>query len=411
MSNTIEDFPALPITENKFEITRNSKSRARSSVSTTSIGATEAELTYVLAQGKYLIMDAFQLRPYLNCSCKTCQGRYPTAADFGKCLDVINFNHSVFRCTVSHSRIVRHRTAENYSVSYITTDLDMIDSRTGQIMTNRNGYTMKVQGWVKSKFLRPEVFTSQSVESVRRNEREVDRSRSPSVFNETPFQFGDLVLVNPDGNKWVRGEVRRTSPLLILVEGDKIPLPFHISQLRNHQSRQFVAVKDLSVRRNKHRGDWSNQTIKAGTTLKVAYMDGYEGRIVAPFQGWITMRDSAHSSLNVVEADWRYTTTGKLQPTIFVTNLPNTLTELSLRNHLREKCYVTPRTIAFQRKGDKVRAVVTFGDRFGAISSLVQKGTSEVTCGWNVSFKWDMAYLKNQALYKVQHPTKKQTRV
>jgi len=359
-------------------------------------------------------MNAFDLRPALHCLCRNCERKYPTAANFGDCERAFYFdNSSFFRCTVTDSRIIRHRTG-NYAVSYIETDEHMTNPETGRKYRDQNGRLMYVQGWVKSKHLMKEFCTSQSVEPVRQNEREVDRSRSPSVFTETPFQFGDLVLVNPDGNKWVRGEVRRTNPLLILVEGDKLPLPFHISQIKDHPTRKFVAAKNLTVRRNKFRGDanWGGvETIKAGTTLKVAYMDGYEGRIVAPFQGWVTMRDSAHSSLNVVEADWRYTTTGKLQPTIFVTNLPGTLTGDSLRYHLIEKCYVTPKTITFQKRGDQVRAVVTFADRFGAISSLVQKGTSEVTCGWKVSFKWDMTYLKNQALYKVHNPPKKQTRV
>jgi len=417
--NIMEDCPALPITEKKFKIDRRSKSRGRSSVSTTSIGATEPELKCRVARGDYIIVNGFNLRQSLTClPCNSCKRhRCITAANFDECEQAFYFdNCSIFRCTVTNSKIIRHRTGD-FSIAYITTNLDMIDPNTGEAFRDEFGREVKVEGWVKSKHLRKPVSTSKSAEpAVRQNEREVDRSRSSSVvFTETPFQFGDLVLVNPDGNKWVRGEVRKASPLLIQVEGERLPLPFHISQMKDHPTRTFRAVRDLTVRRNKYRGDaaWGEpKTIKAGETLKVAYMDGCEGRIVAPFQGWITMRESVHSSLNVVEADWKYNTSGKLQPSIIVSNLPGTLTEESLRRHLRTKCYMRPKTIDFQRRGDQVRAVVTFANHFNALRSLVQKGTSEFAHGWNITFQWNMAYWKNLALHTLLHPpkSKKQTR-
>jgi len=418
MSTVMEDYPALPITEQKFKINRRSKSRGRSSVSTTSIGATEPELQCRVARGDYIIMNGFNLRQSLTClPCNTCKRhKFTTASNFDECEEAFYFDRDVFRCTVTNSKVIRHRTGD-FSVSYITTNLDMIDPNTGEAYLDGFGRKVKVEGWVKSKHLRKPVSTSKSAEpAVRRNEREVDRSRSSSVvYTETPFQFRDLVLVNPDGNKWVRGEVHKTSPLLIQVEGERLPLPFHISQIKDHPTRQFRAVRDLTVRRNKYRGDeaWGDaETIKAGETLKIAYMDGCEGRIVAPFQGWITMRDSVHSSLNVVEADWKYNTSGKIQPSIIVSNLPGTLTEESLRRHLRFECYMKPKTIAFQRKGEEVRAVVTFANHFNALRSLVQKGTSEFAHGWNITFQWNMAYWKNLALHTLLHPPKpkKQTK-
>jgi len=198
--------------------------------------------------------------------------------------------------------------------------------------------------------------------------------------------------------------------LLILVEGKSMPEPFHVSNIKEHPTRQFVTTKDLSVRRNKFRGDWSHETVKAGTTIKVAYMDGFEGRIVAPFQGWVTMRDTYYSALNVVESNWTLTTEDVI-PTMIVTNLPDSITEASLRTHLATKCFVNPKDITFQRKGDKFRAVVTFVGSFKSVSLAVKEQTSEFRYGWNLSLKWDMKYLKNHAQTKVNQVFKKQTRV
>jgi hypothetical protein len=390
----MEDFPALPVTEKKFEITKDSFSMARSSASTTSIGATEAELDYKLTPGEYVINDSFDLRPKLFCTCRKCKTKYPTVDTFGECEKAFAVGHTKFKCRVTDSKVIRNG-AEHFSVSYIKSRVDMRDKM--GYAHRHNGQKLCIQGWVKSKYLSKMVRASLSVEPEFRRCNAVDRSRSPSVLADSQFQFGDLVLVNVDGrDKWVRGEVRQERPLLILVDGKAMPEPFHISNIKDHPTRDFVTTKDLFVRRNKFRGDWSPETIEAGTTIKVAYMDGYEGRVVAPLQGWVTMRDSYYSGLNVVEKDWTLTTE-KVVPTTIVTNLPDTITETSLRTHLFLKCFVNAKDIMFQRKGEEFRAVVTFSENFEAVSKAVEQKTSEFHCGWNLSMRWTMLYLKNRA--------------
>jgi len=410
MSNTMEDFPALPVTEKKFEFRQASESTCRSSASTTSVGAREPELRYKLSLGdNYMIMDTFDLRPSLYCWCENCNQQYPTAENFGDCKRASNFVHSEFRCSVTDSKVIGKRSGK-FSVSYVKTNVEIINEKGEVEMRTLPDGTEKpkfLHGWVKSKFLRTAVRASKSVEPEFRYHSEVDRSRSPSVFLDSCFRFGDLVLVRDQRNNWVRGEVRQERPLLILVEGKSMPEPFHISNIKDHPTREFLTTKDLSVRRNKFRGDWSPETVKAGTRVKVAYMDGFEGRIVAPFQGWVTMRDTHYSALNVVESNWTLTTRDVI-PTMIVTNLPNSLTEASLRTHLATKCFVNPKDIIFQRKGDKFRAVVTSVGSFKSVSVAVKKQTSELHHGWSLSMKWDMTYLKNHALMVLN---KKQTKV
>jgi len=296
-------------------------------------------------------------------------------------------------------------------VSYIRSDVVMYDELGYPFRHEKTGRKMTVQGWVKSKYLKQEFHASKSVEQDFRFQSEVDRSRSPSVFLDSYFRFGDLVLVKDGQNNWVRGEVRQERPLLILVEGKSMPEPVHVSNLKDHPTRQFVTTKKLSVRRNKFRGNWSTETVEAGTTIEVAYMDGFEGRMVAPFQGWVTMRDTHYSALNVVESDWTLTAQD-LAPTVIVTNLPDSITEASLRTHLFLKCFINAKDITFQRKGDKYRAVVTFSEKFRAVSMAVKKQTSEFRYGWNLTMKWDLKYLKNLAKTIVDKGfEKKQTRV
>jgi len=410
MSNTMEEFPALPVTEKKFEIRKNSFSTARSSASTTSIGATEAELDYKLTPGEYLINDSFKLRRGLFCICRHCNTQYPTAETFGQCENAYAVGHTKFRCHVTDSKVIRNGT-DQFSVSYIKSNVYMRDEMGYAYWHEKTGRKLFIKGWVKSKYLRKVISASKSFEPEFRFHSEVDRSRSPSVFLESHYRFGDVVLVNVDGrNNWVRGEVRQERPLLILVEGKKMPEPFHISNIKDHPTRDFVTTKDLFVRRNKFRGDWSPETVKAGTTIKVAYMDGYEGRVVAPYQGWVTMRDTYYSALNVVESDWTLTTE-QLAPTMIVTNLPDSITENSLRAHLFLKCFVNAKNITFQRKGEEFRAMVTFSENFEAVSKAIQKKTSEFRYGWNLSLRWDMLYLKNLAKTIVDQGFEKETKI
>jgi len=420
----MEDFPALPITEKKFETsTFHFGSEARSSASTTSIGAC-GELKTALPSGEYLLFDTVDyIRPSLQCKCDYCyehcmkerkdeEGNisltfYPTAENFGYCLraNIPRFEGNFKKCQVTNSKVIYHKDEESFSVSYIEYRVKVNSSNTRE---------RRIRGWVKSKFLRENTFSSsRSVEPTHLSYNYVDRSRSPSVFYEPHFRFGDLVMVDTAEKKNVRGEVRQENPLMILVEGDSLPQPFHISMVKDHPTRDFITLKDLDVRRNKHRSDrgWGHETIEAGTTVKIAYMDGFEGRITqisymdefknritAPMQGWISMRDSAHSALNVLESDWVSTTETKdLKPRIIVNNLPRSITEKRLRDCLNWHCSKRPTTIEFQRKGNQFRAVVTFLGGFKHGSRLVQRGTLELHAGWNLGLQWEMGYLKHHA--------------
>lgn len=400
MSNLMEEFPALPVIK-KSESTVQRSPSTFSSVSTTSIGASE-DLRVEIPNGKYRIMNSIFIRPSLYCECRNCLATYPTADNFEGCEYATFLAETQVVCRVTASKVVRHRN-EKFSVAYIRSDATMVNTDSKDLQPR------EVRGWVKSKHLDRIHTASRSAAPVfNLRQNEVDRSRSPSVLGESRFQFGDLVLVNiaAKGEKWVRGEVRQEKPLMILVEGTSTPQRFHARSIKDHETRPFVAVRDLNVRRNKFRGDWSCTTLKAGTTVRVAYMDGQEGRIIAPVQGWISMRDT--HSLYVIEPSW--TDTQERDASIIVSNLPGGITQEVLRRQLFLRGYFQAKTITFQRKGDQFRAVVTLNSRT-SVSKLVEQGSVEIQHGWRCKVEWNKFYLKNVAKRTLHKLNKRETRI
>lgn len=264
----------------------------------------------------------------------------------------------------------------------------------------------RVRGWVLTQYLNRRFSTSQSLLRAPQREVYVDRSRSPSMAPEPMFEFGDLVEVRADASaKWVRGEVKKENPLLILVEGASRPQQFRISNVRQCQTRQFVTTEDLMVRKQKHIDNWGTTTLKAGTAVSVVYMDGYEGRIVAPVQGWISMR--TRHSVKVVEPNFTFSSQ---KPTIIVKNLPGDITISELKRNLTFRGFVVPETIEMQSKGDEFRALVTLSSKRKPAESLVEKkilSIGEMGQGKQATVCWDMRYLKNRAAWKLHRMTKK----
>lgn len=395
MSNTImEEFPTLPVRNTlpvKKTETRNRSTSAFSSVSTTSIGAFD-EVTTEIPTGQYCTMDSVTLRQNLSCFCRSCQNKYPKEGEFEKCTRATFVPHGGIVCEVTDSKVVRHG-KQKYSVAYI---------RSEATMTMNNVAGRRIRGWVKSKYLNRIFSASQSTtRALSTRMVEVDRSRSPSIMTEARvFRFRDLVLVRTDAmtEDWVRGEVRQEEPLLILAEGTSTPQRFHATNIKTCKTRQFVTVKNLAIRRNKFKDSWGAlYTLKAGATVSVAYMEGFEGRITAPVQGWISMRD-AHS-LNVVEPDWTYS---HQNPTIIVKNLGGDITEHQLKNQLLMRGNVDPMTITFQRKGDKFRALVSLRSRRHICANLVGRKGFTMDNGQRVEISWNMCYLKNLAKWMLE---------
>lgn len=256
-----------------------------------------------------------------------------------------------------------------------------------------------IGGWVLSKHLKRGFSTSKSVARLQVETEEYYRSRSPSLWSsytpEPMFRFNDLVVVRGDDDVWVRGEVRQEEPLLILVEGTTEPQHFYVEDVKTPQTREFVTAKKLGVRSEKYTSGWTHTTLKAGTTVQVAYMEGFEGRIVAPVQGWISMRGK--HCVNVVESGFVYT---QQNPTVIVKNLPASITEQKLKSALQTVGHVSPMAITFQRNGDAFRALVVLrNSKTGA--SLVNRKQLVLKTGEQVEVSWDMRYLKNVAAWRL----------
>merc|ERR1712060_378654 len=298
-------------------------------------------------------------------------------------------------CNVTKTKLLRVG-KERYNISWVETDVWASKKR-----------NKRIRGWVLSKCLNKRFDASPS-QPPRRPSKcvEVDRTRSRSASVQTqdsPYKFGDLVLVryHGDSETWVKGEVRKESPLLILAEGASRPLAFHFSNIKSCPTREFITAQNVIVRTQKHVDEWGIQTLKPGTNVSVAYMEGFEGRITSPVNGWISMRE-AHS-LNVVEADWTYE---EQNPTIIVQNLPGDITEAKLRDTLLFKGYVEAFTVAFQRRGDEFRARVSLRNSRKAVSQLVEK--KQISCDdQRLEISWDMRYLRNLAAWRLTQSLKK----
>jgi len=255
------------------------------------------------------------------------------------------------------------------------------------------------QGWVMSNTLKSRCGVSKSVVSdsgsTTNVQEPVDRSRSVSVASSVQgsvFSYGEPVKVQTMAGEWADAVVKCTNPLKVKMEGDDPTVyPVHLDFVRKYPSTKFVLTCDLKVRSNEFVDKWDQIAIlKKGTVVSMTHMSGYEGRIVAPVCGWVTMR-SKHN-LNMVKKTLKFQ---PQEPTIFVQNLPPTITEAKLTRALQTRAYCVPDSVEFQRSGDKFRAVIRVGYEAGC--QLVDQESMELSFGWNVTFNWSMDYLLNRA--------------
>jgi hypothetical protein len=390
MSEIDEEFPTLPT--KKTEARTRSPS-AVSSESSAYVGLEECKT--ILAKGEYATFAVANVRRFVKCYCVDCvtdsgRAKVPRQEEWCKTCEKSTIAKRGTRCEVTNSMVIG-RGKKKFSIAYVTYETSV----------KRRGRKVKqtISGWVLSKHLKRVFSTSKSVAQSHVGSEEYYCSRSPSMMSsyalEPLFRFNDLVLVRGNDDVWVRGEVRQEEPLLILVEGATEPQRFHLRDIKTPTTREFVTVKELAVRNEKFVSGWGVSTLRAGTTVRVAYMEGFEGRIVAPVQGWISMRE-AHC-VNVVESGFTYS---QQNPTVFVKNLPATITEQELKTILVFRGYVSPMSITFQRKGDAFRAVVVLrSSKCGA--ALVNQKHLELKSGEQIEISWDMGYLKNVAAWRL----------
>lgn len=386
MSESIqEEFPTLPTRKKE---TRTRSASAVSSVSSAYVGFEECKVK--LAKGEYATFEKANVRRHLKCYCELCGSKVPKQGEWGSKCDKAVMASRGTRCEVTDS-VILGRGSKKFSVAYVVYDTTYY--RYGREITRT------VSGWVLSKYLKRVFSTSKSVARLDVETEEFYRSRSPSMWSsytsEPMFRFNDLVVVRGNDDVWVRGEVRQEEPLMILVEGTTEPQHFYVEDVKIPQTRDFVTVKNLGVRSEKFSNGWSHTTLKAGTTVKVAYMDGFEGRIVAPVQGWISMREK--HCVNVVRSGWAYT---QQNPTVIVKNLPANITEKLLKAALEIRGCVSPMSMTFQSNGNAYRALVVLRSSKSGVR-LVNRKHLVLKTGEQVEVSWDMRYLKNVAAWRL----------
>merc|ERR1712113_56024 len=204
--------------------------------------------------------------------------------------------------------------------------------------------------------------------------------------------MGELVLCRIPSGEWVRGEVQSEFPLEILTAGNNRPRRFRFHNVKKYPVRKFVALEALEVRTCAANDNWGSKcTLKRGTNIDVAYVQGYEGRITAPVAGWITMRN-AHS-LNVVEKDYAFTSR---KPTMLISNIPGSMTHRQLKIMLQQNAYMEPTSIEFQQNGDQFRAVVQLQTQEEGMS-LVELGEIQLDGERRLGFSWKMNYLRSKS--------------
>lgn len=397
----MEAFPSLPTYTKKQTGTKRSCS-CSSSVSTASIGAVDEDVRKIQC-GDYYLPETATMRPFFKCRCRKCLNTIPIKGGWESACDK---SLSVSRGTsvqVTDSKIlkVRYYVDEEDKFYWTKYSVAMIKYTIAK-ETITGIQHLRRSGWVLTSVLRRRFSTSQSLLRAPARQVYVDRSRSPSMAPEPMYEFGDLVEVRTDtSGKWFRGEVKSEKPLLILVEGASRAERFHSTAVRScTAARQFVCTEDIAVRKQKQVDNWSVQTLKKGTTIGVVHMDGFEGRIVSPVQGWITMRDS--HSVNVVEAGFTHS---PQRPTIIVKNLPGDITISELKRNLTYRGLVVPKTVEMQSRGDEFRALVTLTSRRETGVALVDKKFVSVgneSEGKRATVCWDMRYLKNRAAWMAQ---------
>lgn len=402
----VEDFPVLgtktKATKKTKKTTRRSSS-ALSSVSTTSIGAfqsTRTEVTWKLENGLYFNTAEIWVRPFLSCRCNFCKdrSRNPARPDYLKEEDweyceKVDYKCGCYALEVTKSKVVHHRTKnghEKFSVAYVE---------------GKNGNRI-IRGWVRSKNLkrrqgvRNESTLKQRAIVAHRLASEVDRSRSPSVCSSATsmippplYQFGEVVLCRIQTGEWVKGEVRCEHPLEILTAGNNRSCRFRFNNVKKHPVRTFVALEDIEVRTVVAKDRWNSKcTLKRGTSIDVAYLEGFEGRITAPVCGWITMRNK--HSLSVVDKDYVF---AEREPTLLINNVPGNLTERQLVVMIQQNAYVSPTSIQFQQNGNQFRAVVQFRTHAEGVG-LVELGEVCLDGKHRLVLKWEMNYLRSRAL-------------
>jgi len=396
-----EDFPSLPVQKNNTKINQQEieerSSSVESSVSSSSVGAfrdQKTEQKEKIPNGTYLAVDDLIVRPHLKCRCEYCGSEWLTQEVWSKAkcqkAEVIPVG-SVSTVKVLNSKVVHHKVGfkvSKFSIALVEGKDDIGEFRGWCLSKSLDYGVTHRQGISKS--------TARSVDSRR---DEVDRSRSNSVassFRRTTdvtcgFMLGEPVLAKVDGN-WVKAVVRDVNPLTAAVQSTGQSVS-HISKIKKVTTRKFVVARDIPVRNTELNDKWAVKTgeLKKGTVI-AAFPSGYEGYVTSPVCGWITMR-SEHS-LNVVNESF---VPAKQEPTIFVKNLPEDLTEVELRQNLFDKLMIYPKKIQFQSNGTAFRAAITFVCHAEALELAEQK-TFEIRYGWNLGFEWDLQYLQKRAL-------------
>jgi len=354
------------------------------------------------------------LRPFLICHCNNC-------SDYGR--QYLRENQWTMACKkawpvvsgtavrVIESKVVHHKVGhkhERFSVALI--EMEDQNESFGEETDKWGKEIVVYEGWVMSKTLKIRggirgasksvvsdsgstyLSTTNVQESVNRS-----RSRSVSVASSVQgsvFSYGEPVQVKTMAGEWADAVVKCADPkdLQVKMEGDDPTVySVHLDFIRKYPCTKFVLTCDLKVRSTEFVDKWDQvATLKKGTVVSMTHMSGYEGRIVAPVCGWVTMR-SKHN-LNMVKTNWKFQAQ---EPTIFVYNLPSTITEAKLSRALQMKAYCTPNSVEFQKNGDKCRAVIEVGYEAGC--QLVDQKSMELSFGWDVTFKWSMDFLLNRA--------------
>lgn len=394
-----EDFPSLPVQKNNTKIDQQERSSSvESSVSSASVGAfrdQKTEQKEKIPNGTYLVVDDLIVRPHLKCRCEYCGSEWLTQAVWSKakCQKAIVVPvDSVSTVKVLNSKVVHHKVGfkvSKFSVALVEGRDDEGDFR-GWCLSKSLDYGLTHRQEIRSQSLaRLNVFPRE----------EVDRSRSNSVasFRQTTdvtsgFMLGEPVLAKVDDVNWVKAVVRDVKPLTAAVQNTG-QLVSHISKIKKVTTRNFVVARDIPVRNTELNDKWAVKTgeLKKGTVI-AAFPSGYEGYVTSPVCGWITMR--TEHSLNVVNESF---VPAKQEPTIFVKNLPEDLTEAELRQNLFDKLMIYPKKIQFQSNGTAFRAAITFVCHAEALELAEQK-TFEIRCEWNLGFEWDLQYLQKHAL-------------
>jgi hypothetical protein len=381
----INDFPSLEkkTTGNKTRRLRSSSALSSQSSASAGSRSPSESVTREIPNGDYFVSsDRAVLRPHLRCFCRTCQRQWLREEEWTMSCKKARSVAKKTIVRVLQSKVVHHKVGrehEQFSVALAELQDPLCPNDL-------------LRGWVLSKTLLPANVRSESAHAA-----DGSRSRSGSVttsVQEPEFQFGELVLVQMQGGEWLDAEVKNESPLQVMLKGCRHSYLVHPDFVKKNPTRRFRLTQDLPVRSTEEKIDDSTiATLKKGTVVSITHMageSGYEGHVVAPVCGWVTMR-SKHS-LNLVNEDWEF---AEQKPTIVVQNLPPSITEEKLVRDLYWKGYCQAEKIEFQRRGNEFRALVQV--RYEPGFQLVDRETFDLSCRSTVSVKWSVAYLQNRA--------------